>query len=236
MAQIVYSENALANFERVFDFLVERDPQAAVGAASAICEAIDTLSNHPLIGRTIVGELRELVISYGKTGYIALYRYTASCLCRIKYVSWPYDVNVSWIIRFNPPERSDSPEADMNSVPFKISGHLKTRKDIVAYLNAALDDGEPVDLTPMRAWDRHDLVSALPFYIDEKQHLGYSVARVGESFGLTRAVASDILRELLKATKDYPERVLALKDAPDVNRKNWQPGENISRQADWKGG
>jgi len=76
------------------------------------------------------------------------------------------------------------------------------------------------DPTPMRAWDRHDLVSALPFYIDEKQHLGYSVARVGESFGLTRAVAADILHELMKATNDYPERVLALKDVPDVNRKN----------------
>jgi serine/threonine-protein kinase HipA len=76
------------------------------------------------------------------------------------------------------------------------------------------------DPTPMRAWDRHDLVSALPFYIDEKHHLGYSVARVGESFGLTRAVAADILQELLTATKDYPERVLALNDVPDVNRKN----------------
>lgn len=75
MAQVVYSENALANLERAFDFLAEHDPQAAVGAASAICEAVDTLSNHPLIGRTVAGELRELVISYGKTGYIALYRF-----------------------------------------------------------------------------------------------------------------------------------------------------------------
>jgi probable addiction module antidote protein len=31
----------------------------------------------------------------------------------------------------------------MKIVPFKTSDHLKTRKDIVAYLNAALDDGEP---------------------------------------------------------------------------------------------
>ncbi len=31
----------------------------------------------------------------------------------------------------------------MKSVPFKTSDHLKTRKDIVAYLNAALEDGEP---------------------------------------------------------------------------------------------
>lgn len=75
MAQIVYSENALANFERVFDFLAEHDPKAALGAARSIREAVDTLSNHPLIGRTVAGELRELVISYGKTGYIALYRF-----------------------------------------------------------------------------------------------------------------------------------------------------------------
>jgi DNA-binding phage protein len=31
----------------------------------------------------------------------------------------------------------------MKSVPFKTSDHLKKRKDILAYLNAALDDGEP---------------------------------------------------------------------------------------------
>ena len=75
MAQVVYSENALANLERAFDFLAEHDPQVAVGAASAIGEAVDTLSNHPLIGRTVAGELRELVISYGKTGYIAQWHY-----------------------------------------------------------------------------------------------------------------------------------------------------------------
>ncbi len=34
----------------------------------------------------------------------------------------------------------------MKSVPFKTSDHLKTRKDIVAYLNAALEDGEPAVL------------------------------------------------------------------------------------------
>jgi len=75
VAQVVYSENALANLGRAFDFLAEHDPPAAVGAASAISEAVDTLSNHPLIGRTVASELRELVISYGKTGYIALYRF-----------------------------------------------------------------------------------------------------------------------------------------------------------------
>ena len=75
VAQIVYSANALANFEHIFDFLAEHDPQAALGAARSIRQAVETLSNHPLIGRIVAGELRELVISYGKTGYIALYRF-----------------------------------------------------------------------------------------------------------------------------------------------------------------
>lgn len=76
------------------------------------------------------------------------------------------------------------------------------------------------DPAPMRAWDRHDLISALPFYIDDKHDLGYSVTRVGESFGLTRTAASDILHDLMTATQDYPQRVLALNDVPDVNKKN----------------
>ena len=73
--ELVYSENALANLERAFAFLAEHDPAAAAASAVVIREAVHTLANHPLIGREVVGELRELVISYGKTGYIALYRF-----------------------------------------------------------------------------------------------------------------------------------------------------------------
>jgi serine/threonine-protein kinase HipA len=85
------------------------------------------------------------------------------------------------------------------------------------------------DPTPMRAWDRHDLISALPFYIDAAHSLGYSVARVGESFGLTRAGATDILRELMTASKDYPERVLTLNDVPEVTRTNLANRVKITR-------
>ena len=75
MAQVVYSDNALANLERAFEFLTQGDPAAAVRAAAAIREAVDTLSRHPLIGRAVEQGLRELVLSFGKTGYIALYRF-----------------------------------------------------------------------------------------------------------------------------------------------------------------
>lgn len=75
MAQVVYSGNALANLERAFAFLAEHDPGAASNAATAIQGAVTTLASHPLIGRVIAGDVRELVISFGKTGYVALYRF-----------------------------------------------------------------------------------------------------------------------------------------------------------------
>ena len=75
------------------------------------------------------------------------------------------------------------------------------------------------DPAPMRAWDRHDLLSALPFYIDAKRSLAYSVARVGEAYGLTTDAAMDILQSFMKITKSYPEQVLALKDVPPETKK-----------------
>ncbi|MEW5708224.1 MAG: type II toxin-antitoxin system RelE/ParE family toxin [Pseudomonadota bacterium] len=75
MAQVVYSANALAHLERLFDYLADYDPGAALDSARAIRSAIEAIAQHPLIGRRVSGELRELVISYGKTGYVALYRF-----------------------------------------------------------------------------------------------------------------------------------------------------------------
>ncbi len=75
MATVVYSAVALDHLEQAFAFLLEHNPEAAADAVTAITSAVDNLAAHPLLGRRVEGELRELVISYGKTGYIALYRY-----------------------------------------------------------------------------------------------------------------------------------------------------------------
>lgn len=75
MATIVYSGRSLAHLERAFEFLRKENPEAAVAAAHAICSAIESLGPHPLLGRRIHDDIRELVISYGMTGYIALYRF-----------------------------------------------------------------------------------------------------------------------------------------------------------------
>jgi plasmid stabilization system protein ParE len=75
VAQVVYSARAQEQAERAITKLLELNPDAAAAAASAIRSAIENLAAHPLIGRRIAGDIRELVISYGATGYVALYRF-----------------------------------------------------------------------------------------------------------------------------------------------------------------
>ena len=75
MATVVYSARALAHIERALTLLHEENPAAALDAATAMRSAVENLSAHPLLGRRVHGEIRELVISYGQTGYVALYRF-----------------------------------------------------------------------------------------------------------------------------------------------------------------
>ncbi len=75
MATVVYSARALSHLERAFEFLAGENPDAAVAAAWAIRSGVESLATHPLLGRRVLGDVRELVISFGQTGYIALYRF-----------------------------------------------------------------------------------------------------------------------------------------------------------------
>jgi plasmid stabilization system protein ParE len=75
LAAVVFSARALSHLEHAFEFLAGENPDAAVAAASAIRSAVESLTAHPLVGRRVHGDIRELVISFGQTGYIALYRF-----------------------------------------------------------------------------------------------------------------------------------------------------------------
>ena len=75
MTTVVYSKRALDHIERAFAFLRDKNPDAAQSAVTAIQSAVDNLASHPLVGRRLEGELRELIISYGQSGYVALYRF-----------------------------------------------------------------------------------------------------------------------------------------------------------------
>lgn len=74
MARLSYSARALDDLDRLTDFLGESDPAAAVSTAGLVVQAVGVLANHPMIGRPADHGLRELVISRGHTGYVALYR------------------------------------------------------------------------------------------------------------------------------------------------------------------
>lgn len=75
MTELVYTEQALADLERLSDFLLESDPKTTQDTALLIFDALEILVRHPEIGRKVHFGQRELVISRGQTGYLALYRF-----------------------------------------------------------------------------------------------------------------------------------------------------------------
>jgi len=75
VAKIIYSDDALEDFERIIEFLIASSPDSAAATIGRIRQAIEILSDHPVLGRRVDGLRRELVISRGASGYLALYRF-----------------------------------------------------------------------------------------------------------------------------------------------------------------
>jgi addiction module RelE/StbE family toxin len=77
LSTVSYSAQALRDLQRLAEFLLERDPSVASETVEIIVEAIEILERHPEIGRKVGNGStgRELIISRGRSGYIALYRF-----------------------------------------------------------------------------------------------------------------------------------------------------------------
>ena len=73
MAKISYARRAVEDLKRLSECLFESDPKASSETTTLILDAISVLQRHPQIGRPKGLGLRELVISRGSTGYVALY-------------------------------------------------------------------------------------------------------------------------------------------------------------------
>jgi plasmid stabilization system protein ParE len=73
VARLVYAESALQDLERLISFLGESEPTITLETLSLIEEAVLILRQHPYVGRPAEAGLRELVVSRGRTGYVALY-------------------------------------------------------------------------------------------------------------------------------------------------------------------
>jgi len=73
-----FTEDAEADLLRLFDFLLEHDIRAAERAGQAIAKAVELLQIFPFSCRkTGAGSgdpfLRELIIPFGNSGYVALF-------------------------------------------------------------------------------------------------------------------------------------------------------------------
>ena len=75
MPSLRFATRAFEDLDRLSEFLLDGDPELAAETVPLILGGLRTLKDHPLIGRPAEADLRELLISRGRTGYIALYRY-----------------------------------------------------------------------------------------------------------------------------------------------------------------
>jgi len=75
VARVEVTVRALRDLERLFDFVAEVDPDRALAQLSSVRAAFEVLADHPLLGRVAEDNRRELVLSRGKYGYIAKYRW-----------------------------------------------------------------------------------------------------------------------------------------------------------------
>lgn len=75
MSRLVLAPAAIRDIDRLADFLLESDPLAAIHTGRILTDGLQVLKRHPLMGRPVEHGYRELVISRGSTGYVALYSF-----------------------------------------------------------------------------------------------------------------------------------------------------------------
>lgn len=75
MTQWLLTPEAADDLERLTDFLQKTAAETSVETMDLVLDALEILARHPRIGRPLTQGLRELVISRGQSGYLALYSY-----------------------------------------------------------------------------------------------------------------------------------------------------------------
>ena len=77
MPQVRLAARALADISRLHRFLQVKDAEAAKRAVQTLRAAFLPLTRFSMLGRPVEDhdDLRELVIDFGASGYLALYRF-----------------------------------------------------------------------------------------------------------------------------------------------------------------
>ena len=74
---VTWSPRAVSGIQKAYRFLAEKDADAAKAAAQALLQQADILEVFPNAGRPaddLEPEHRELLVPFGATGYVLLYR------------------------------------------------------------------------------------------------------------------------------------------------------------------
>jgi plasmid stabilization system protein ParE len=77
MPRVIITDGAVQGLERCRRFLAEKNSGASKRASEMIGYYLALLESEPEIGRPLgdMPEFRELIIPFGESGYVALYRY-----------------------------------------------------------------------------------------------------------------------------------------------------------------
>jgi plasmid stabilization system protein ParE len=77
MPRLIWTPSALLDVQRLYRFLVVKNPDAARRAAKAIRQGVKVLEQQPRVGRPVEdmdNEYRDWIIDFGDSGYVARYR------------------------------------------------------------------------------------------------------------------------------------------------------------------
>ena len=78
MSRLIWTPSALADVQRLYRFLAEKDKSAASRAIKSIRTGVKILAYQPKAGRPVEdmdSVFREWLIDFGNSGYIVLYRF-----------------------------------------------------------------------------------------------------------------------------------------------------------------
>jgi len=81
VARLIWTPPSLRDVARLHSFLAPKNPGAARRAVRAIRQGVQTLGEHPEIGRPVedmAPEFRDWFIPFGQNGYVVRYRFDGS--------------------------------------------------------------------------------------------------------------------------------------------------------------
>jgi plasmid stabilization system protein ParE len=77
MPRLTWTPSALLDVQRLYRFLIVKNPDAARRAVKAIRQGVKVLEQQPKVGRPVEdmdNEYRDWIIDFGDSGYVARYR------------------------------------------------------------------------------------------------------------------------------------------------------------------